>query len=68
MCGGELPATVADAVVTGGRVGQVKDMVEITGSDVEKFCQVFKCSTVDQMRAVQFDQALSALKRKEARS
>ncbi len=62
--GEDLPAAVQDAVVTSEQAAQIKSLLEITESDVEKFCQVFKCSTVDQMRAVQFDQALSALKRK----
>jgi len=54
--------------VTSEQAAQLKSLLEITESDVEKFCQVFKCSTVDQMRAVQFDQALGMLKQKEDRS
>ena len=62
--GEDLPSAVQDAVIDSKQAAQLKSLLEITESDVEKFCQVFKCSTVDQMRAVQFDQALSALKRK----
>lgn len=62
--GEDLPSSVQDAVVTSEQAAQLKSLLEITESDVEKFCKVFKCSTVDQMRAVQFNQALSALKRK----
>jgi hypothetical protein len=66
--GEDLPSAVQDAPIDSNQAAQLKALLEITESDVEKFCKVFKCSTVDQMRAVQFDQALSALKRKEARS
>jgi len=62
--GEDLPSAVQDAVIDSNQSAQLKALLEITESDVEKFCKVFKCSTVDQMRAVQFDQALSALKRK----
>ena len=66
--GEDLPAAVQDAVVTSEQAAQIKSLLEITESDVERFCQVFKCSTVDQMRAVHFDQALELLKKKEGKS
>ena len=66
--GEDLPEAVQDAVVTSEQAAQLKSLLEITESDVEKFCQVFKCSTVDQMRAVHFDNALGLLKQKEDRS
>jgi hypothetical protein len=62
--GEDLPSAVQDAPIDSNQAAQLKALLEITESDVEKFCKVFKCSTVDQMKAVQFDQALSALKRK----
>ena len=62
--GEDLPSAVQDAPIDSNQSAQLKALLEITESDVEKFCKVFKCSTVDQMKAVQFDQALSALKRK----
>ena len=43
---------------------QIKDLLESTESDTEKFCTAFKCSTVDQMQTQYFDRALSALKSK----
>ena len=42
----------------------VKELLEVTESDVDKFCKAFKCSTVDQMQVQYFDRAVSALKSK----
>jgi len=62
--GEDLPAAVQDAVVTSEQAAKLKSMLEITESDVERFCKAYKCSTVDQMRAVHFDNALGLLQRK----
>ena len=42
----------------------VKEMLQVTNSDVEKFCKAFKCSTVDQMQVQYYDRAMAALQSK----
>jgi hypothetical protein len=62
--GEDLPSAVKDAPVTGNQAAQLKAMLEVTESDVQKFCQVFKCTSVDDMPAVQFERALAMLNKK----
>tara|TARA_R110000822_G_scaffold72510_1_gene174191 strand:- start:476 stop:712 length:237 start_codon:yes stop_codon:yes gene_type:complete len=64
FAGEELPSAVQDAPIDSNQSAQLKALLEITESDVEKFCQVFKCSTVDQLRAVNFDRAIAMLNKK----
>jgi len=42
----------------------VKELLEQTSSDVEKFCKAFKCSTVDQMQVQYLERAMAALRSK----
>ena len=62
--GEDLPSSVKDAPVTGNQAAQLKALLEVTESDVQKFCQVFKCTSVDDLPAVQFDRALAMLNKK----
>ena len=62
--GEDLPSAVQDAPIDSNQSAQLKALLEITESDVEKFCQVFQCSTVDQLRAVNFDRAIAMLNKK----
>ncbi|MAD28986.1 MAG: single-stranded DNA-binding protein [Woeseiaceae bacterium] len=59
-----LRGAANDTKINGTQAAKLKALLEVTQSDVNKFCKAFKCPTVDEMKAVQFDQALSALKRK----
>lgn len=59
-----LRGATNDTKINSNQAAKLKALLEVTQSDVNKFCKAFKCPTVDEMRAVQFDQALSALKRK----
>jgi hypothetical protein len=62
--GEDLPSAVQGAPIDSNQAAKLKALLEITESDVEKFCEVFDCSTVDQMPAVHLKQALAALERK----
>ena len=42
----------------------VKELLEQTSSDVDKFCKAFKCSTVDQMQVQYLERAMAALRSK----
>ncbi len=59
-----LRGATNDTKINSTQAAKLKALLEVTQSDVNKFCKAFKCPTVDEMKAVQFDQALSALKRK----
>lgn len=59
-----LRGAANDTKINSTQAAKLKALLEVTQSDVNKFCKAFKCPTVDDMKAVQFDQALSALKRK----
>tara|TARA_B100001059_G_scaffold236082_1_gene284622 strand:+ start:1028 stop:1606 length:579 start_codon:yes stop_codon:yes gene_type:complete len=59
-----LRGAANDTKINSTQAAKLKALLEVTQSDVNKFCKAFKCPTVDEMKAVQFDQALSALKRK----
>jgi hypothetical protein len=65
--GEDLPSSVKDAPINSAQAAQLKSLLEITGSDVQKFCQVFKCTSVDDLPAVQFDRALTMLNKKAQR-
>tara|TARA_R110000824_G_scaffold179451_2_gene359662 strand:- start:451 stop:687 length:237 start_codon:yes stop_codon:yes gene_type:complete len=62
--GEDLPSAVQDAPIDSTQAAKLKALLEITDSDVDKFCQLFTCSTVDQLRAVNFDRALAMLNKK----
>jgi len=59
-----LRGAANDTKINSTQAAKLKALLEVTQSDVNKFCKAFKCPTVDEMKAVHFDQALSALKRK----
>ena len=62
--GEALPSAVQDAPIDSAQAAQLKSLLEITESDVAKFCQVFKCDTVGDLPAMRFDQALGMLNKK----
>lgn len=59
-----LRGAANDTKINSTQAAKLKALLEVTQSDVNKFCKAFKCPTVDEMKAVQFDQAMAALKRK----
>ena len=66
--GEDLPSSVKDAPIDSAQAAQLKSLLEITESDVKKFCQVFKCNTVEDLPAMRFDQALGMLQKKRNNS
>jgi len=62
--GEDLPLAISDATITEIQSAKLKQLLEKTESDVKKFCQVFKCKTVDELSVAQYDRAISMLKKK----
>tara|TARA_R110000737_G_scaffold9560_1_gene25323 strand:- start:3301 stop:3873 length:573 start_codon:yes stop_codon:yes gene_type:complete len=60
--GGDITAPISEE-----QASQLKRLLEATSSDVDKFCSVFRCSTVDQMQAQYFDKAFKALNSKASK-
>ncbi len=56
------------AVVTAEQAATLRDMLDATGSDTDKFCAVFGCDSVDAMPASKYDNAVAALNRKAQRA
>lgn len=52
------------AVVTAEQAATLRDMLEATGSDTDKFCAAFGCDSVDALPASKYASALAALNRK----
>lgn len=52
------------AVITAKQAATVRDMLESTGSDTEKFCAAFGVDSVDALPAAKYDAAIAALNRK----
>lgn len=52
------------AVITPKQAATVRDMLESTGSDTEKFCAAFGVDSVDALPAAKYDAAIAALNRK----
>jgi len=69
--GEDLPQAVQEAhnaPITREQAQQLHDLLHKTESDVVKFCQAFKCTDVDSMLGMYFENALAALKRKQEKS
>jgi hypothetical protein len=64
--GEDLPLAVSDSPITEIQSAKLKQLLEKTESDVKKFCQVFKCKTVDELSVAQYDRAISMLEKKIA--
>ena len=62
--GEDLPLAVVDTPISDEQSSKLKGLLEQTESDVKKFCQVFKCKTVDDLSVAQYDRALSILEKK----
>jgi|TARA_R100000479_G_C6311482_1_gene174198 hypothetical protein len=62
--GEDLPLAVVDTPISDNQSAKLKALLESTDSDVKKFCQVFKCKTVDDLSVAQYDRALSMLEKK----
>lgn len=62
--GEDLPLAVMDTPISSDQSSKLKGLLEKTDSDVRKFCQVFKCKTVDELSVAQYDRALSMLEKK----
>lgn len=52
------------AVVTAEQAATVRDMLESTGSDTDKFCAAFGCDSVDTLPSSKYASAVAALNRK----
>lgn len=46
----------------------LRDMLEVTASDTDKFCAAFGCDSVDALPASKYDNAVAALNRKAQRA
>ena len=64
--GEDLPLVLVDNPISEVQSAKLKKLLEQTDSDVKKFCQVFKCKTVDELSLSQYDRALSMLEKKLA--
>ena len=62
--GEDVPLIVSDTPINDEQSAKLKALLEKTESDVKKFCQVFKCKTVDDLSVAQYDRALSMLEKK----
>lgn len=52
------------AVVTAEQAATLRDMLEVTASDTDKFCAAFGCDSVDTLPSSKYDNAVAALNRK----
>ena len=52
------------AVVTAEQAATLRDMLEATGSDTDKFCAAFGCDSVDALPSSKYASAVAALNRK----
>lgn len=62
--GEDLPLAFVDTPISDDQSAKLKGLLEQTDSDVKKFCQVFKCKTVDELSVAQYDRAISMLEKK----
>jgi hypothetical protein len=62
--GEDLPLAFVDNPISEEQSAKLKGLLEQTDSDVKKFCQVFKCKTVDELSVAQYDRAISMLEKK----
>lgn len=62
--GEDLPLAFVDNPISEEQSSKLKGLLEKTDSDVKKFCQVFKCKTVDELSVAQYDRALAMLEKK----
>ena len=62
--GEDLPLAVMDTPISEDQSVKLKGLLEQTDSDVKKFCQVFKCKTVDELSVAQYDRAIAMLEKK----
>jgi len=62
--GEDLPLVLVDTPISEDQSAKLKGLLEKTGSDVIKFCKVFKCKTVDELSVAQYDRAMSMLEKK----
>lgn len=62
--GEDLPLAFVDNPISEEQSSKLKGLLEKTDSDVKKFCQVFKCKTVDELSVAQYDRAISMLEKK----
>ena len=62
--GEDLPLAFVDNPISEEQSAKLKGLLEQTDSDVKKFCQVFKCNTVDELSVAQYDRAISMLEKK----
>jgi hypothetical protein len=62
--GEDLPLAFVDTPISEDQSAKLKGLLQATDSDVKKFCQVFKCKTVDELSVAQYDRAISMLEKK----
>lgn len=56
------------AVVTAEQAATLRDMLEVTASDTDKFCAAFGCDSVDALPSSKYASAVAALNRKAQRA
>lgn len=61
---GNAAAQAAPKAVTKAQAKVISDLIEKTGSDTVKFCQAFKCESVDTLSAAAFAKAKEILEGK----
>lgn len=61
---GNAATQAAPKAVTKGQAKEISDLIERTNSDLAKFCQAFKCETVEQLPAQQYARAKELLESK----
>lgn len=66
--GEDIPQASQEAlqgVISREQADTIYSLLQSTGSDVVKFCEAFKCDTVDGLKLMHFDNAVALLKKKE---
>ena len=56
------------AVVTAEQAATLRDMLDATGSDTDKFCTAFGCDSVDALPSSKYASAVAALNRKSQKA
>ena len=64
FAGESLPDVLANSTISAEQAAIIKKLLEETQSNVSKFCQVFKCESVDDMQYIHYERAIGALKSK----
>jgi len=61
---GNTATQAAPQFVTKAQAKTIADLIEKTGSDIEKFCKAFKCESLDSLSSTHFAKAKEILESK----